>query len=52
MINLQPFHLAMPVNDLQSTRKFYGKTLGMSEGRSSDDWIDWNLMDGDTVELI
>jgi len=43
MIDIKPFHLAMPVNDLQSTREFYGKTLGLSEGRSNEHWIDWNF---------
>lgn len=43
MTDLQPFHLAMPVNDLESTRKFYGQILGMSEGRSNEHWIDWNF---------
>jgi len=43
MIDIQPFHLAMPVNDLQKTREFYGQTLGLSEGRSNEHWIDWNF---------
>ena len=40
---IQPFHLAVPVKDLSSTRNFYGKLLGMEEGRSCDHWIDWNF---------
>ena len=40
---IQPFHLAMPVNDLSATRKFYGELLGMEEGRSCEHWIDWNF---------
>jgi len=40
---ISPFHLAIPVNDLQETRKFYGEMLGLTEGRSHDNWIDWNL---------
>ncbi len=40
---LQPFHLAMPVNDLAKTRQFYGEFLGFEEGRSNDHWIDWNF---------
>ncbi len=40
---LQPFHLAMPVNDLAKTRQFYGEFLGFAEGRSNDHWIDWNF---------
>lgn len=41
--NLSPFHLAIPVNDLASTRKFYGEMLRLEEGRSTDNWIDWNM---------
>lgn len=42
-MSLSPFHLAIPVNDLESTRKFYGKMLGFKEGRATDKWIDWNM---------
>jgi hypothetical protein len=38
-----PFHLAMPVDDLAEAEKFYGGVLGLTRGRSSDHWIDWNL---------
>jgi extradiol dioxygenase family protein len=37
------FHLAMPVDDLDAARHFYGQVLGLEQGRSSDTWIDWNL---------
>jgi extradiol dioxygenase family protein len=37
------FHLAMPVDDLDAARHFYGKVLGLDQGRSSETWIDWNL---------
>ena len=37
------FHLAMPVDDLDRARRFYGGVLGLAEGRSSDTWVDWNL---------
>ena len=40
---IQPFHLAFPVRDLQEARDFYGRKLGCPEGRSSPDWIDFNL---------
>lgn len=40
---MSPFHLAFPVNDLQEARRFYGGTLGCPEGRSADDWIDFNF---------
>jgi uncharacterized protein len=39
----QPFHLAFPVHDLQAARAFYGGLLGCPEGRSSTDWIDFDL---------
>lgn len=40
---LQPFHLAVPVHDIAQAREFYGTILGLSEGRSSDQWVDWNF---------
>ena len=40
---LQPFHLAVPVTDLEKTRQFYGEFLGFEEGRSNEHWIDWNF---------
>ena len=33
----------MPVDDLDAARHFYGKVLGLEQGRSSETWIDWNL---------
>ncbi|MBP8309877.1 MAG: VOC family protein [Burkholderiaceae bacterium] len=38
-----PFHLAFPVHDLGAAREFYGDLLGCPEGRSSDEWVDFNL---------
>lgn len=43
MNQLPPFHLAFPVNDLDQARHFYGEVLGCAEGRSSDQWIDFDL---------
>jgi extradiol dioxygenase family protein len=40
---MQPFHLAFPVHDLAAARAFYGGLLGCPEGRSSDEWIDFDL---------
>jgi hypothetical protein len=37
------FHLAMPVDDLDAARRFYGDVLGLAQGRSADTWVDWNL---------
>nr|ART89698.1 putative dioxygenase [uncultured bacterium] len=41
--SLRPFHLAFPVRDLAEARAFYGQLLGCPEGRSSDQWVDFNL---------
>ena len=43
MSSLQPFHLAFPVDNLESARDFYGKLLGCPEGRSAPDWIDFDF---------
>ncbi len=43
MQKIQPFHLAIPVNDIQETRVFYRDVLGCEEGRSSDHWVDFNF---------
>lgn len=40
---LTPFHLAFPVHNLDTARHFYGTVLGCSEGRSSKQWIDFDL---------
>jgi extradiol dioxygenase family protein len=40
---LQPFHLAFPVTSLAKARAFYGDLLGCPEGRSSEDWVDFNF---------
>ena len=40
---IQPFHLAIPVKELEQTRAFYSTTLGFEEGRSSDHWVDLNF---------
>ena len=37
------FHLAFPVTDLAGARRFYGEFLGCAEGRSSDDWVDFDF---------
>jgi uncharacterized protein len=41
---MQPlFHLAFPVDDLAQARRFYGELLGCPEGRSSEDWVDFDF---------
>lgn len=41
--SLQPFHLAIPVDDLVRCRDFYIGVLGCDVGRSSDVWVDLNF---------
>lgn len=40
---LDPFHLAVAVDDLDAARAFYGGVLGCAEGRSAPAWIDFDL---------
>ncbi len=40
---MNPFHLAIPVDDLAAARRFYGTVLGCPEGRSSETWIDFDF---------
>jgi len=42
-MSLHPFHLAFPVHNLEHARAFYGGLLGCPEGRSSPEWIDFDL---------
>ena len=42
-MKLTPFHLAFPVRCIDEARRFYGGVLGLSEGRSADHWIDFDL---------
>ena len=42
-MSLPPFHLAFPVDDLAAARRFYGELLGCPEGRSAEEWIDFDL---------
>jgi uncharacterized protein len=43
MSKLQPFHLAIPVRELEENRIFYREILGCTEGRSSDHWVDFDF---------
>ena len=40
---LYPFHIAIPVRDITSTRKFYVEILGCGVGRSAETWIDFDF---------
>jgi extradiol dioxygenase family protein len=42
-MSLRPFHIAFPVDDLEAARHFYGTVLGCPEGRSSEQWIDFDF---------
>jgi extradiol dioxygenase family protein len=43
MSELRPFHLAIPVQDIETCRKFYRDVIGCKEGRSSDHWVDFDF---------
>lgn len=40
---MNPFHLAIPVNNLEACRIFYREIIGCKEGRSSDHWVDFDF---------
>ncbi|MRJ42848.1 MULTISPECIES: VOC family protein [Idiomarina] len=42
-MQLQPFHLAIPVSSIEQARAFYGNVLGLAEGRSAAQWVDWDF---------
>lgn len=42
-MSLTPFHVAVQVRDIAEARRFYGETLGCTEGRSDEHWVDFNL---------
>ena len=42
-MDLRPFHLAIPVADIEIAKDFYGIKLGFSEGRSDEHWVDYNF---------
>ena len=42
-MTLTPFHIAVAVRDIPEARDFYGNKLGLSEGRSADDWVDFDM---------
>ena len=43
MQELRPFHIAVPVRDIEEAREFYTRVLGCEEGRSDSQWIDFNM---------
>lgn len=42
-MSLSPFHLAIPVYDLPAARTFYRDLFGLEEGRSAQQWVDFNF---------
>ena len=40
---LNPFHLAIPVSNLEESVAYYRDTLGLREGRSSKKWTDFDF---------
>lgn len=42
-MKLTPFHLAVQVRNIDEAREFYGVKMGLPEGRSTENWIDFNL---------
>ncbi|MCM8540014.1 MAG: VOC family protein [Lentisphaeraceae bacterium] len=40
---LTPFHVAVQVRDIEEAREFYGVKMGLPEGRSASNWIDFNM---------
>lgn len=40
---IQPFHLAIPVQDIEKCRAFYRDVLQCEEGRSDTHWVDFNF---------
>ena len=47
-----PFHLALPVHDLDAARRFYIGLLGCREGRSGDGWVDLDFFGHQVVAHV
>lgn len=41
--SIPPFHLAIPVDDINAADEFYGTVLACPKGRQSPDWIDFDF---------
>lgn len=42
-MSLRPFHVAVPVDDIPKARSFYRDIMGCEEGRSAEEWVDFNF---------
>ena len=40
---MSAFHYAFKVKDLESTRQFYVEILNCKEGRSTENWVDFDF---------
>lgn len=49
---MPPFHLAIPVKDLASSRAFYGGVLGCCEGRHAAEWVDFDFFGHQVVAHV
>lgn len=43
MMMSRPFHVAVPVHNLEQAHQFYQEMFGCQTGRTSDHWIDLSL---------
>lgn len=43
MQKIQPFHLAIPVHDIELCRAFYANVLHCTQGRYDEKWVDFNF---------
>lgn len=43
MTQITPFHLAIPVDNIELCRSFYRDVLGCKEGRQDKLWVDFNF---------
>ena len=51
-MSLRPFHLAIPVGDINKAKDFYGSKLGFTEGRSEKHWVDYDFFGDQLVGHI
>ncbi len=42
-MSLPPFHLAIPVENIDESRQFYGDLMGCAIGRSAAQWMDFDF---------